>query len=124
MDDSLAEAYIRFDMWCKTNSRCTSIDEFSKQGFGMGKHLGIYIWIFFTVSDPQMYYNSIQLSSALRCATFTPRKGNTFPTTLGGKAYDTGLVMSWLEVEVNAPKAISVAKNVWKLFEDLGGIFL
>lgn len=40
MDDNLAEAYIRFDLWCKTNSRCTSIDEFSKQGFGMGKQLG------------------------------------------------------------------------------------
>ena len=36
-----------------------------------------------------------------------PRQ-NAFPTTLGGKAYDTGLVMTWLEVElINTPQAMA-----------------
>ena len=34
-----------------------------------------------------------------------PRARNSFPTTVGGKAFDTGLVMSWLEDEVNSSKA-------------------
>ena len=42
LDDNLAEAYARFDLWCKLNSRFTSIDEFSKQSFAMGKKLIIY----------------------------------------------------------------------------------
>lgn len=36
LDTKLAEAYRRFDLWCKTKRRTTSIDEFSKQSFGMG----------------------------------------------------------------------------------------
>ena len=35
LDDNLEEAYNRFDIWCKTNRHTTSIDEFSKQAFGM-----------------------------------------------------------------------------------------
>ena len=35
----------------------------------------------------------------------SPRKQNAFPTTLGGKAFDTGLVMTWLETECDASKA-------------------
>ena len=35
LDDNLEEAYNRFDIWCKTTRRTTSIDEFSKQAFGM-----------------------------------------------------------------------------------------
>ena len=38
-----------------------------------------------------------------------PRKG--FPTTHGGKAHDTGLLMSWLEEEVDEPKAIAPVTN-------------
>ena len=36
LDDKLEEAYKRFDQWCKVNRRTTALDEFSKQGFGMG----------------------------------------------------------------------------------------
>lgn len=64
LDDCLAEAFARFDLWCKGASHTTSIDEFSTQSFGMGKN------------------------------------GNTFPTSLGGKAYDTGLTMMWLEADL------------------------
>ena len=35
----------------------------------------------------------------------SPRKQNAFPTTLGGKAFDTGLVMPWPETECDASKA-------------------
>ena len=34
-----------------------------------------------------------------------PRK-KSFPETHGGKAFDTGLIMAWLEAEVAAPKAM------------------
>lgn len=31
-----------------------------------------------------------------------PRSGNTFPTTVGGKAFDVGLIMAWLEDDLAA----------------------
>lgn len=36
-DDRLEEAFVRFDIWCKNGRRSTSIDGFSKIGFGMTK---------------------------------------------------------------------------------------
>lgn len=33
-----------------------------------------------------------------------------FPVSIGGKAYDTGLVLSWLEDEMGRPKAMAVNK--------------
>ncbi|CAL1131631.1 unnamed protein product [Cladocopium goreaui] len=65
MDNRLAEAYMRFDSWCKRNRHTTAIDEFTKASFGMGG------------------------------------QGNNFPTTLGGKAFDTALIMAWLGDEVD-----------------------
>ena len=32
-----------------------------------------------------------------------PNRTNTFPTTLGGKAFDTGLVIGWLEDDLESP---------------------
>ena len=40
LDDRLAEAYYRFDLWCKINGRFTTIDEFTSLSFGMGENLG------------------------------------------------------------------------------------
>ena len=37
LETRLSEAFCRFDMWCKSNQRTSSIDEFSKQSLGMGK---------------------------------------------------------------------------------------
>ena len=39
LDCRLEVAYKRFDLWRKATGRTTGIDDFSKQSFGMGKHL-------------------------------------------------------------------------------------
>ena len=43
LDDRLAEAFDRFDSWCKRSKKTTTIDEFSKNAFGMAKQLGTYL---------------------------------------------------------------------------------
>lgn len=48
LDEKLEVAYQRFDHWCKTNKRTTSIGSFSKQAFGMGQCLGRN----YTISSP------------------------------------------------------------------------
>jgi len=73
LDDRLAEAFGRFDSWCKRNKKTTSIDEFSKNGFGMGKRLGTYQFNTFMVSiltSPLVY---ILLSDA-PCTIACPGK--------------------------------------------------
>ena len=40
LDDKLVDAYESFNLWCHENHRPTSIDEFSKQSFGMTGYLG------------------------------------------------------------------------------------
>lgn len=51
-DDRLSEAYLKFDSWCHEHGKTTSIEEFSKDSFGMQKPLGPemnmfswYMWI-------------------------------------------------------------------------------
>ena len=42
----------------------------------------------------------------------SPRKGQAFPTSLGGKAFDTAVVMAWLESEMDGePKAMVIQKK-------------
>ena len=41
LDDRLAEAYVRFDMWCSKNRKTSSIEEFSQKAFAMTGVLGV-----------------------------------------------------------------------------------
>jgi len=117
MDDKLAEAYESFNLWCHKNRRPTSIDEFSKQSFGMSGCLGPKMTCYHCyhtcpmMLDPEsMYWGSPELDIKYLiwwwinslCTPFSqqPRKGQQFPTSLGGKAFDTGVVMSWLQSEL------------------------
>lgn len=111
LDLRLGEAYRRFELWCKANKRTTSIDDFSRQSFGMGKCLGSRLGFLSLISSFHMHHynrNKQVIVPSDRPVPYfhppptQPRQGNTFPTTLGGKAFDTGLVMAWLQEEIAA----------------------
>ena len=50
LDNRLIAAYEKFDQWCHDTHRTSSIDEFSKQSFGMGSLVSI---------APEHYMNSL-----------------------------------------------------------------
>lgn len=77
--ERLDAAYQRFDTWCKEVQRTSSILRFSKEGFDMKdiRHACNHAW------------------SHLQ-------DNNDWPTSLGGKAFDTGLVIAWIEHDLAA----------------------
>ena len=69
-------------------------------------------WLHFSLYTPNpksIYWLPKWASYELRMNYFMPRSGNLFPTTHGGKAFDTALLMAWLSDEMAAgSKARSV----------------
>ena len=73
-DVALAAGYAEFMKWCHENGRQTNIREFSKLKFDMESNLGCFLAI------------------DRNCS-----RNTAFPTSLGGKAFDTAVVLSWLD---------------------------
>lgn len=40
-------------------------------------------------------------------------RSNNFPTTLGGKAHDTGLVIGWLEDDLSCPSPEAIDRHTY-----------
>ena len=99
LDDRLSIAFTRFDMWCKATGRSTSMREWSKQKFGMTQAGFLVTCV--SVSCPH------------------PLLRNTFPTSIGGKAYDTGLALAWVEDDLSHP--LSQAENEHCCLKNIGG---
>lgn len=73
-DTRLGKAYEYFSTWCKEQQRVTSISDFNIDFFDMATFLD--------------YIND---SLAKHCRV------NSWPTSLHGKAYDTAVILAWLE---------------------------
>ena len=129
LDSRLAVAYSCYSSWLKRNKKSGSLNEFSKKVFGMGslgsslaylfdlslgkcirtmyhiRLIKVSIWIIWYIyiypivclihTEPHLLvYHTLPLGIFLR------NDNNAFPDSLGNKAFETRLVLTWLENEI------------------------
>ena len=81
LESRLSDAYARFVAWCAQNHKTTAIDIWTTKKMDMGTNLG------------HMFGN----------ASHMLLRNNDFPESLGtSKAFDTSLVLAWIETELDA----------------------
>ena len=94
-EERLRDAYSKFMVFCHDSNRYTSCNEWTQKRFGMSQYLdfdmaiSLYI-VFLKPSCLEVNINSIEGWG------MKPRI-NDYPTSLAGKAQDTGVVCRWLE---------------------------
>ncbi len=100
LNNRLWEAFGTYRKWCRENHRVTNITSFSTLAFDMAStllRLSTFVcpntfpkksW---QVTPKQKVWDYI----CLACRKIV--RNNDFPTSLGGKAYDTAIVLAWLE---------------------------
>lgn len=102
LDNRLWAAFGAYRKWCRENHRVTNITSFSKLAFDMKSTL---LWLFFSVLKSFRKKELAKLPLTKKewdhnsCMCKIVRN-NDFPTSLGGKAYDTAIVLAWLEVSM------------------------
>ena len=90
----LDEAFARFKSWCRDNGKSTSIKEFSKKSLKIEKQLSYAFLSKFSLNVDDCPSKSLPVN----LAPDHWRPGN-WPCG-AGKAFDTSLVASWLEDEL------------------------
>lgn len=83
LDARLAVAYDYFDDWCHREGRTSSIDAFSKAQFKMAGKKGFLGRLLAPLFEHGLMGHS--------------RTHLRFPIGTGGKAFDTSLLMAWLQ---------------------------
>lgn len=81
LDRRLEEAYDAFDLWCKSSGRTSSIDEFSTVNFKMTQKCLDFLMNWVCILNGHV----------------TSLRSKGFPVSLHGKAFDTALILAWLE---------------------------
>ena len=84
LPNRLNNAYQLFSTWCMQEQRTTSIKSFSKDKFDM--------------SGPGTLECIIK--SMLPDGFWGVLRKNGFPTSLGGKAFDTAVVLAWVDADM------------------------
>lgn len=98
-DVRLHEGFRRFMVWCKLNKRATSLHSFSRLDFDMASTL-VAVTQLFCLLDWNWNRN-VQYNEGCKMVwgqNMYPRN-NDFPMSLNGKAYDTAVVLAWVEAE-------------------------
>ncbi len=111
LNDKLTTAYQQFSAWCAQNHKPTSITRFSKQDFDMALKLPLLLgrdsFSFHVFGKLFVASTNIYIVPFLGPLDVNPRN-NSFPVSLNGKAYDTAVVLAWLEAAMAGPHAASV----------------
>lgn len=91
-DEKLRKAYSDFQAFCHDTNRFTACDEWSTKKLGM-KQILVKIGNILDV-----FWVSYPMAWAMWKKTFPAHlRTNDFPTSLGGKGHDTGVVCRWLQ---------------------------
>ena len=129
LDQRLHNAFRNFISWCKNNRRVTSVSDFSKLAFDMVSTL-VFLWqhvLSLNHFGPgsQLYVKDRYVDRPFGVPFFpigivpdvtskTPSlRNHSFPTSLGGKAYDTAVVLAWLQDEMLAMESASWLLIFW-----------